>query len=532
MIDGVPILISIDWKSQGRDYLDFFPDRYSDLTFWEGDDFGALLDDIAMVDVENAFEALSGFLALHGYELWNLDTGGDTYELFLLPTKGRAKAKTSLVKDLAENGLTFPMDRLGVGAAQRALSAKATTKPKAAPKASIIDDSEYHGSYGSLGYATSPIQVMTFLDEDTDGEVHNLVNLDTWPIDDVEQSAGFWTDSRLWSVDHSKSAMLLYGTQKQTFWESEVGDEMYQLLVVTDYEKPTVETWPGCGPYDYRARGVWAGVADALFIYFGQETDVPPKSGFLSKIKGAFGLGGKADVQQGLFVAQGGTIRKVVDLPSNPTHILPINGDKVLVFFGDFHAQSRSFGIVDVKTGVLSEITEYPRNDMSSPFLISQTEFGFIEVEEGPHPTHPNLFNSTGFLCRYDLTTMTSARAKLDGLLNRTTANMEYRKGQPPNKHVLERFEGTIEALKGHDDWFVLNYHSSHFGPTALTWLWNSANDEIIKITNKDFPREDPSLFYNPVLKRYFAQHLYRLDLLVPFEDIYNSREKTKLVWD
>lgn len=72
-------LVHIDWKTPGSDLLGLLQHYYPDIDVFAGPGFEALLDEVSNEMPEVCFEALAPVLAAQGYDLWNLDAGGDDY---------------------------------------------------------------------------------------------------------------------------------------------------------------------------------------------------------------------------------------------------------------------------------------------------------------------------------------------------------------------------------------------------------------------------------------------------------------------
>ena len=82
-------LVHIDWKTPGSDLLGLLQHYYPDIGVFAGPGFEALLDELSNEMPEVCFEALAPLLAGQGYDLWNLDAGGDDYRPVIVPVAQR-----------------------------------------------------------------------------------------------------------------------------------------------------------------------------------------------------------------------------------------------------------------------------------------------------------------------------------------------------------------------------------------------------------------------------------------------------------
>ncbi|WP_241176948.1 hypothetical protein [Pseudomonas chlororaphis] len=82
-------LVHIDWKTPGGNLLELLQHYYPDIGVFAGPVFEALLDELSNEMPEVCFEALAPALAGQGYDLWNLDAGGDDYRPVVVPVGQR-----------------------------------------------------------------------------------------------------------------------------------------------------------------------------------------------------------------------------------------------------------------------------------------------------------------------------------------------------------------------------------------------------------------------------------------------------------
>ena len=82
-------LVHIDWKTPGGELLGLLQHYYRDIDLFIGQPFEALLDELSNEMPEICFQALANVLAERGYDLWNLDAGGDDYRPVIVATDQR-----------------------------------------------------------------------------------------------------------------------------------------------------------------------------------------------------------------------------------------------------------------------------------------------------------------------------------------------------------------------------------------------------------------------------------------------------------
>ncbi|WP_434675350.1 DUF6630 family protein [Pseudomonas sp. D3-10] len=82
-------LVHIDWKTPGSDLLGLLQHYYPDIGVFAGPGFETLLDELSNEMPEVCFEALAALLSHQGYDLWNLDAGGDDYRPVIFPSDQR-----------------------------------------------------------------------------------------------------------------------------------------------------------------------------------------------------------------------------------------------------------------------------------------------------------------------------------------------------------------------------------------------------------------------------------------------------------
>jgi hypothetical protein len=518
MIEDQPDIVSIDWKSAGNDYLGFFQTRYADLAFLQSTEFDDLMDELAFAFPETVFDGLSAFLAPHGYQLWNVNTLDDNYNLYIVADKEAAKRKKALLKELVgENYEGAFVERLAPEIAREALAEKRgkTSKAKKKKLAPITTDSEQLADGYLQPFGNSARFVVNFYN-DANMLERVVVDAGTWPLQDVAAS-GFL------AATQTMDCRVLYGSDKVTFITVSKDNKQEQICAINDFEAPTLETW-GSEPTSASRIVSYVGFGDTFFYIL---------RGVSAKRKHRNWAEMDAEERKQravLMMMSDGQTVQLANLEKVPMVIIALSERQLVAFYGQ-HNTADSFAILDVDRGDFGPDVALMWPAMQSVERLNADEFVYCTTDSQPHDTYPAMEVQTGFICRVNCRTGEQRRAKLDGLCNSYTWDAAVLKTQGPDKHKIMCFHGFLDVRKGHEDWVILNYLSNFPGPTAVAWLWNCATDEIVKIASQDFPREEPKLFYNQYLGSYMADHSHRLDLMVPFGEIYATRPKGRVVW-
>lgn len=518
-------MISIDWKFVGRDYLGFFPDEYPELDFLQGADFSALCDAMANEAADSCFIGLSGFLRSHGYQLWNIDSGGDDYNLVLV-ADGDVDAFLAECAEDATEDFTPECERLALDAPLWV--APPPTKAKAKPK-SLIAESDYHLSYGGIGHGTDVLRLIEF---EEDGEsFRSLVDVRTFPLTGLD-AADFFV-----MIDEQKHGFSgLHTPRVGQYWRWEKPQKRQKLwsngisaiALISAYQPMEIAEVPGMEWRDGAWLGAW-GIGNTLFLHTVHEGDAAR----FDDTAPVIGPPPDQDNERAaLFQISGLTARHIAFVRKHDV-IVPLSETEVLIIHPDNEEQP-DYVVFDCTTGAVTASGRLPAA-LPSPsdalHRLSKDEIVLVRTDTAPHPTHAQLSENTGWLVRINIRTGAWAEAKLDGLFNDFTINMAFLRTQAPDRHRIRSFDGFVSFAEGHDGWCVLNYLTSQSGTHDLAWFWNTRTDDIIKIRQSDFPRRTPSFFYNAALGRYVADESCRLDLLIPFDEIVAGRKMDRLNW-
>ncbi len=506
-----PRLIHIDWTSPGNDYLPLFPEQYPELAFLSGPDWEALHDDLATESPESVFDPLSGFLARHGYELWNADDGSDSYQLAIV--KAGASADFEALIGSIANGADVPIDirpeRLGIEGARAA--PKSPRKPRRKqPRFELIAETAYHREYGGLDLVRHTHRLVNF-EENGDAFCH-VADLTTFPFqlenDDAIQA--------LLAQQHVLRALYTNGKTQYWTWtappeEGRAATAGQQIIAIDDFSQCQWRVVEGTaiGP-DQLIYG--EGIDDTAFVVLPSQTK---------------NTRGRATALRRLCRIRDAVCTPIAEFEGSVAALLPLNRDEVIV---SFTADETHFLLFDSTTGQQRRV-EAVGEKMSHLFAVNEDEVGFVTRTTQTHAQVDYLREHVGHLNRLNLRDGSLRRAELSGLRNDYTYNPTLRRDQPLSKVKVASFDGFIVGRRGHDGWVVLNYLTTAPGKHDRAWFWNTATDEVVKITAKECPRLAPIFHHVPALGRYVADSSCRLDLLQPFEEIKASCPHGQLIW-
>jgi hypothetical protein len=505
-------LISIDWKSVGNDYLEFFPDTYPDLAFLQGDAWEALCDELATEMPESVFDPLSGLLARHGYELWNANDGSDMYHLAIVRAGEDPdfKARLLTIDDDEGEPVDIEPERLGLEGARAALNAP---RKKSRKKAQFdpIAETDYHNTYGGLGIGRNTHRLVEY--EENGQSYRGIADLTVFPFE-IEDAQPVYT---LLDQKHSFYALYTNGPIQYWTWQNppQKGRKVpavQQIIAIDDFASGQWRVVDGTavGP-DTFIYG--EGCEDTLFAL------LP-----ILDAQGAIVQG-----RQSLCRIRDAVCTPVADLACDIAALVPINRDEVLV---SFSGDKSYLLLIDTANGQQRRLSA-GGEDMDTPFVINDDEIGFITLASRAHAELDYINEHTAYLNRLNIRNGNLQRAELTGLHNEFSHNPTVLRDQPLKKIKVRSFEGFIKAGRGHEGWVVLTYLTTYSGKYDRAWLWNTATEDVVKITAKECPRLEPFLFhYLPARNRYVADSSCRLDLLKPFDELQANCPSGKLIWE
>lgn len=505
-------LISIDWKSVGNDYLGFFPDTYPDLAFLKGDAWEALRDELATEMPESVFDPLSGFLARHGYELWNANDGSDMYHLAIVKA-GKEADFTALIRAIVDDEgdpLDFEAERLGLEGARAALNAPRKKSRKQA-QFDPLAETDYHNEYGGLDIGRNTHRIAEY---EEDGQSYRgIANLSVFPFE-IEDAQPIHT---LLDQKHSFQALYTNGPIQYWTWQNqpEKGRNVpviQQIIAIDDFASGQWRVVDGTAVgRDMFIYG--EGCEDTLFAF------LPVRDAQGAIVQG----------RQSLCRIRDAACTAIANLSGSIASLIPLNRDEVAV---SFSGDKSYLLLIDTTNGQQRRLWA-GGDDMDDPFVINDDEIGFFTLASHPHAELDCFHEHTAYLNRLNIRNGNLQRAELTGLYNEFSHDPTVLRDQPRNKIKVRSFEGFINARRGHKDWVVLTYNTTYPGKYDRAWFWSTATDEVVKITAKECPRLEPFLFhYLPARDRYVADSSCRLDLLKPFDELQANCQRGKLIWE
>jgi hypothetical protein len=480
-------LVFIDWKSVGNDYLGFFPDAYPDLEFLQGDAWEGLCDDLANEMPESVFDPLSGFLARHGYELWNANDGSDAYHLAIVKAGDGPdfEARCRAMTDDDGDPIGIEPERLGLEGARAALGAPRKAKRKQA-RFELIAETDYHREYGGLEIGRNSHRLVDY--EQDDGDYHGIADLTAFPFE-VEDAVPIYD---LLDQKHHFHALYTNGQVQYWTWQNPPAKGrkvpvVQQIIAIDDF-----------------AGGQWrvvdgTAVGPETFIYGEGCGDT-----LFALLPARDAQGCPVEERRSLCRIRDAVCTPVTDLAGDVAALVPVSRDQVAV---SFSGDRSSLLLVDTASGRQRRLSA-GGEDMDNPFVIDGDEIGFITLATRTHAEVDYLKEHTAYLNRLNIRDGNLRRAELTGLYNEYSYDPTLRRDQPLKK--------------------VTNYP----GKYDRAWFWNTATDEVVKITAKDCPRLEPVFHYLPSRDRYVGDSACRLDLLKPFDEIRANCPGGRLVWE
>ena len=504
-------LIFIDWKSVGDDYLGFFPGTYPQLKFFRGDAWEALCDELAYEMPESVFDPLSGYLAQHGYELWNANDGSDAYRLAVVKAgegSGFEACCRAITDDDGEPAGMEP-ERLGLEGARRALQAPGKSRRKPI-RFDPIAETDYHLEYGGvdLGRYTH-----RFVDYEEDGATYcGIADLSVFPFQFVDADA----IHALREQKHDFYPLYTNGTVQYWTWQNppRKGRKVpviMQIIAVEAFDSGEWKIVEGTA-VERNAHIYGEGIEDTVFVLLparDAQGFVVPDRERLCRIR---------DV----------VCTPITEIVSDVSLLLPVSRDEVAVRHS---SQDSHLTLFNTASGTQERVPLHGEH-VSDIFVISNNEIGYITLSTRAHPGLDYIKEHTGYLNRLNIRNGSLRRAELTGLYNEYSYDPTMLRGKPIAKIKVRSFDGFINAHRGHGSWIVLNYRTSSSGKYDRAWFWNSATDEVVKITANECPRLEPNFYYLPSRDRYVGDSSCRLDLLKPFEELKAKCPGGQLVWE
>ncbi|MBA1378213.1 hypothetical protein [Pseudomonas brassicacearum] len=494
-------LVHIDWKTPGSDLLGLLQHYYPDVGVFAGPGFEALLDELFNEMPEVCFEALAAVLAGQGYDLWNLDAGGDDYRPVVFPSDQREAFARHWQSARGEPRFTPIL----IEPPKPAAVERKPAKPKRSklkwlqevhdyPGATYVHEYNYRNGWAAI------------TEQDEDQWLCFLIDYNQWPPTEQDM-----LEHRTDGVDGA-DLQLIDADAERSLWKRQV--------VRGDYSADD--------RYQYEIRR-------------GDEVE-------------AFGPAG---VQWSEFeqpsVVVGSEIfeRQRIYEPEHLTRIWRITADRSEVIFED----SDELTILPVGPGRLlfmqhngkrcwvwdqaakQAVVAQPMPAEAYKLRAATAYLGGDEIllfSEGARQNveHSGYQETVLLAWRFNFVTGAKSKATLDGFGSELRQDTRLLVTQPKQVITLRTFHGQLHVSRGHGDWWVWGYRANTFGTQTLAWFWNQRSNEVVKLSTKDIPRIKPEIRYVAAQDRYLAFEADFVARLPEFGEIVAAKGSEVLVFE
>ena len=486
-----------DWKAQGKDFLPELPGTYPEFAFLSLPAFRELAESLALESADLCLPILAHFVARHGQRLWQIDTGGDSCEIAIVPPE-QTSAFEACWAD-AEYATLMPVK-----------PAAPPKRKRAAKLAWFVDRHQFPGrlSLRPFQYFDGIGTEMEEVYDDTGGSRDWALfafDCNRWPpaLQDISRlRPGIAADDlHLVGVDGSKRCWL-----RMLPRASDGAGE------ATQYELSEGDVFAPFGPeidcaWDYRcvvASGVIYGVhrrqlqGDESTIYAVLRVDAESVTEIFSHAR-----------KPELLLLGPGRLMIVLENQGRYSRV----------------REPGHYWLWDEGAPVpMSGPLPFPADPVHTGTALAWLggdEILFCSTVGKPPPPPLSEDEQTLVLHRFDLVTGTHRLALLEGLGSVTKINLSMLKSQPENIVTLSGFEGSIDIDKGGGGWWILNYSPARHGKRTICWFWNQDSNEVIKLTSEEIRGLDVrGVVYSPGTGSY---------LLTAYNEVYRMAELDRL---
>ncbi|MBT2342395.1 MULTISPECIES: hypothetical protein [Pseudomonas] len=470
---GFDPLIHIDWKTPGGDFLGFFPYYYPDIGVFSGTEFETLLDELFNEMPEVCFEALAPILARHGYDLWNLDSGGDDYRPVVVPIHQRE----AFARHWQAPGAEFTPELIEP---QKPAAIERKPNPPKRKKLNWLQEvhdypgptyvHEYNYRNGWAGIT----------EQDDEQWLCFLIDYNQWPP--AEQDM---LEHRTDGVDGA-DLLLIDADARRSLWRRRVNSGAYSSDDRYRYEVRQGDDIEGFGPVQME----WPGFEEPCLV---MDDEVFERQCLY-----------EPDYRTRIWRITAHCSEIIFEHPSDLS-ILSIGPRRLLIMQDSgpqcwIWNQDPPHPIVVARPmpadgGKLSAATAYLGGDE----ILLFSEGARQNVE------HSGYQETVLLARRFNFMTGATTKATLDGFGSELRQDTRLLVTQPKQVITLRTFYGKLQVARGHGDWWVWNYQSNTFGTYTLAWFWNQRSHEVLKLSSKDIPRIKPQVRYVPAQDRYLA---------------------------
>lgn len=516
-------MITVDWKSAGKEFLPLFPYYYASFDCLHQPAYERLVDHLANEPVESCLASLAYYLSFFQIDLWNLDSGGDQYDLMLSHQSQRNEAGQLLsqcgddedVLDALELVLIEPVPDAQIEqilndenhTSSKSKKSSPTTKAKPSKKKPTafvwIADSYDMGEYmhvsrynyfdGFVEHWDTPegdepeFPILFDFNQWVPGEIKPLENVSALATQKLSRTslhlAFKHNDIMVWkqvsrTVEHRD--YFTFKMQRGNDWL----DWGHSNVELTHFFQPTLVV----GEHLYHID------ENCLYKVTQQQT------------------------------------RVVFESPSR-LYACKLDGSRVLLVQQESLELFLLDDVTDTVTPLDARFEQAPYDFEEMTYLGDDNVLVFFRDIER-HPTRPEYSESFMRAGIFNIENRSMKYAKLEGIESCQKFNARIFKTQPNDYVMLRSFDGNLKVNKGHDDWWIWNQQTNTFGVSARVWFWNQTTNDVIKIDSKKMPRLEPDVVYSQGLGRYLFFDGSECALMTEFAQVAEYAGIEKLVWE
>lgn len=460
-------LVHIDWKTPGGELLALLQHYYPDISVFSGAQFEALLDELSNEMPEVCFKALATVLARHGFDLWNLDAGGDDYRPVIVPADQReAFAQQWQEQNAAPRFTPTLIERQTPAATERK-----PTKPKRSQLKWLQEVHDYPGPtyVHEYNYRNGWAAIT---EQDEDQWLCFLIDYNPWPPTEQEMDGA--------------DLQLIDANAQRRLWKRRVKSGAYSSDDRYQYEIHHRDDIQGFGPagMEWPAFEEPCVVVDAQ-VFERQRSYEPEPLTRIWRIT--------AHASEVIFEHPD----ELTILPIGPRRLLFMqhNGPLCWIWSQDPAQQAIAAKPMPADAYKLRASTAYLGGD--EVLLFSEGERQNLE--------HTGYQETVLLAWRFNFVTGDTTKAVLDGFGSELRQDTRLLVTQPKQVITLRTFYGQLHVARGHGDWWVWNYRTNTFGTQTLAWFWSQGSNEVVKLSSKDIVRVKPEIRYLAAQGRYLA---------------------------
>ena len=501
------VVVDIDWKSPGEEFIPVLQATYPDIECLHTTQFEDLAQHLARQSPDNCFQPLADYLNDFEYNLFSVKFQGDSFTVAIVPNLESEDFMEYWQQDfiIDETLDIYETPSVELITPSKGLNNKrALTTP--IKKVNWVEDVLANAEYGGLLFFNGECSIykVNFENENQD-QFSKFIDFSSWPPTNLNLP-----DSQLHPT-FARTWIPAYISSNKNIWKKETNTSAGERFQFHQVE--SVNPW----------------VTKSLL----------PANKFISSIYFESKLFGDAILHVAEIEERGRTLFQLLKIDnqtvevwhesinplqviSNPdqTHCLAIDGTRRYALING-PAKSDDFKMLPAK------MLDQPNN----VFFINHDEIIFFSEVQAPNADQPGYVERTLQMNKLNLITGTYQNTLLNGFRSEQKISTKVFTSDPDIKFTHRSFEGSLFVHKGHRDWWILNHQTNSFGTTDIAWIWNSKTDEVIKVSQKDIPKDTPVIIYMKALQRYLGNGSCRISLLGDFENYYAAKEKTKLQW-